>query len=70
LRSRLVLGIGFGALGDPGSREALAVAALLDEVTFQSTDLLIEQVRAACTIWSWVRERLSMNRSQKETVAS
>ena len=27
-------------------------------------------LRAACTIWSWVRERLSINRSQKMTVPS
>jgi hypothetical protein len=27
-------------------------------------------LRAACTIWSTSRERLSTNRSQKETVAS
>jgi hypothetical protein len=27
-------------------------------------------LRAACTIWSWVRERRSMKRSQKRTVAS
>jgi hypothetical protein len=27
-------------------------------------------LRAACTIWSWVRLLLSMKRSQKTTVAS
>ena len=32
--------------------------------------MLRTPLRAACTIWSCVRERLSMNRSQKTTVAS
>lgn len=32
--------------------------------------ILRTPLRAACTIWSCVRERLSMKRSQKATVAS
>jgi hypothetical protein len=32
--------------------------------------MLRTPLRAACTIWSWVRDRLSMNRSQNTTVAS
>jgi len=32
--------------------------------------MLRQPLRAACTIWSWVREALGTNRSQKITVAS
>lgn len=59
----------FFEAGAPTLVSLISVLFDVPEATLPSS-MLRTPLRAACTIWSWVRERRSMNRSQKITVAS
>ena len=62
--------------GKSSARLARATPISLSSVFLEVPEAMLPSamfcrpLRAACTIWSCVRERLSMKRSQKRTVAS